>query len=41
MLARLAGAAEIVGLELTSIAAPHSARRLAEALAPLLPRLMG
>jgi arginase len=37
MLEQLAGAAEIAGLELTSIAAPHSAPRLADALAPLLP----
>ena len=37
VLERLAGAAEIAGLELTSIAAPHSAPRLAVALAPLLP----
>jgi arginase family enzyme len=35
---QLAGSAEIAGLELTSIAAPHSAPRLADALAPLLPR---
>jgi arginase len=38
VLEQLAGAAEIAGLELTSIAAPHSAGRLADALAPLLPR---
>ncbi len=37
LLAQLAGAAEIAGLELASIAAPHSAPRLADALAPLLP----
>jgi arginase family enzyme len=37
MLRDLAGGAEIAGLQLTSIAAPHSARRLADALAPLLP----
>jgi arginase len=35
---QLAGSAEIAGLELTSIAAPHSAPRLADALAPLLPQ---
>jgi arginase family enzyme len=33
----LAGGADIAGLQLTSVAAPHSARRLADALAPLLP----
>jgi arginase len=38
LFARLAGSAEIAGLELASIAAPHSAARLAAALAPLLPR---
>jgi arginase family enzyme len=37
VLEQLAGAAEIAGLELTSIAAPHSAPRIADALAPLLP----
>jgi hypothetical protein len=37
LLRQLAGAAEIAGMELTSIAAPHSAARLADALAPLLP----
>jgi arginase family enzyme len=31
------GAASIAGLQLTSVAAPHSARRLADALAPVLP----
>jgi arginase family enzyme len=36
VLEQLAGAAEIAGLELTSIAAPHSAARLADALAPLV-----
>lgn len=35
VLRQLAGAAEIAGVELTSIAAPHSAPRLADALAPL------
>jgi arginase family enzyme len=36
VLERLAGAADIAGLELASIAAPHSAARLADALAPLV-----
>jgi arginase family enzyme len=38
VLRSLAEVAEIAGLQLTSMAAPHSAPRLAEALAPLLPR---
>jgi arginase/N-omega-hydroxy-L-arginine amidinohydrolase len=37
VLQQVAGAAEIAGLELTSIAAPHSAARLADALAPMVP----
>jgi arginase family enzyme len=38
LLRELADGAEIAGLQLTSVAAPHSASRLADALAPLLPR---
>jgi arginase len=36
LLAELAGAAEIAGIELASIAAPNSAARLADALEPLV-----
>jgi hypothetical protein len=36
VLAQVTDAAEIAGIELTSIAAPHSAARLAEALEPLV-----
>jgi arginase family enzyme len=38
VLAHIADGAEVAGLEITSFAAPHSAPRLAAALAPLLPR---